>query len=387
MINIIDKTECTGCAACTNICGHKAIQMTFDEKGHAYPIVNKDKCIDCGLCEQVCPLLHSEQIPEDSSICKYPLVYAAYNRDDEIRKRSTSGGIFSILANFVLQQKGIVFAVRFDKDWRVIHTSFESISELDAFRGSKYVQSEIFNTYQLVKSELKNNRWALFVGTPCQVAGLKSYLRKDYDKLLTCDFICMGISSPVIWSEYLDVYWKRNLIKNICFKDKCKSWHKWNMLIEDNHGKHTCVGMDNPFFNCYLTHLIFRPSCFHCRFRHLRHVSDFTIADCWGIDKVYPEFDDDKGCTTLMLQNEKAELTFNILKDNIQINRYSRSDVIKYNSHSVKQPTIDPLTEVFYKTYRDWGFKIAFKQIIKLRRKNALIKRIKKVMHRIVNIK
>jgi coenzyme F420-reducing hydrogenase beta subunit len=374
MIKIVDKSLCTGCTACANACGHHAIKMTFDVEGHYYPEIDATACVDCGLCNKVCPMLHQYRLPNDDNLDKLA-VFAVYNKENEVRSRSTSGGVFTILANYVLDKGGVVYAARFDKNYHIYHTSVESKEDLQAFRGSKYAQSDLSDVFLQVKAMLKTGRHVLFVGTPCQVGGIKSYLRKDYNNLLTCDFICMGISSPKIWEEYLAEYWDPQKIKRIVFKDKRNGWHGWRMLIEDNEGEHLCKGIENPFFSSYLLHITYRPSCFTCPFRRVRRVSDITIADCWGIDKVNPSFDDDKGCTTLILQSNKGENIFNEIKISLNIASYSVGAVLEHNPY-IRKPISCPSTRrKFYRKYRKRGISIALEKY-KYSVKSSLIGRI-----------
>lgn len=376
MIQIVDKAQCTGCTACQQVCSHSAIEMHFDAEGHSYPIVDASKCIDCGLCDRVCPMLHKERIPSDLTLETLP-VFAVYNKDEEVRKRSTSGGLFSLLADYVISKGGIVFAARFDEKYHILHSGFDSLKDIDVFRGSKYAQSELGDAFRQIKQALKS-RLVLFVGTPCQVAGLKGYLVKEYDNLYTCDFICMGISSSVMWEEYLDEYWKGHKIDKIFFKDKRAGWHQWKMLVQyDGNKDYLRDGMLDPFFHKYLTHLSFRPSCFQCPFRTCKRMSDFTIADCWGIDKCKPEFDDNKGCTTIILQTEKAIHLYDSIKDKLHTTSYSINDVQQYNPYITRQIEPNPDRSVFMGIYAKKGFRAAARKY-RYKEKNYLLKGIKK---------
>ena len=381
MINIQDKTQCTGCTACSQIYAHYAIIMQYDEYGHSYPNVDVSKCVDCGLCNQVCPLLHKDSFPKDTKLKNLP-VHAVYNKDESIRSKSTSGGEFTILAEYVIGLGGVVFAARFDSDFKIYHASFDKIDDIDPYRGSKYAQSELKDTYRLIKKELRS-RPVLFVGTPCQVAGLKYYLRKPNDNLYTCDFICMGISSPVIWNDYIRECWSAHKISRILFKDQRDGWHNWKMLIEyDDKKEYRCKGKDDFFFFGYLSHLTYRPSCFECPFRTCRRVSDFTIADCWGIDKVHPDFDDNKGCTTIILQSDKAEKVFDAVRDKLKIEQFDIEDVKTNNPYIVNKISHHPHRESFYKLYWKSGFKTAASCYIK--DKISLYERIKKTIKRLL---
>lgn len=200
MINIEDKKECCGCSACVQRCPKQCIVMKEDEEGFLYPVVDKEVCIDCGLCEQVCPVLRQREERE-------PLeVYAAFNKNEEVRMQSSSGGIFTALAEPIIKEGGVVFGARFNEDWEVVHDYVETVEGLSAFRGSKYVQSRIGCTFSQAEQFLKQGRKVLFSGTPCQIAGLKLFLRKEYENLLSVDFICHGVPSPGVWRQYLNEF-------------------------------------------------------------------------------------------------------------------------------------------------------------------------------------
>ena len=197
MINILNKKDCCGCNACVQRCPKQCIIMQTDNEGFLYPIVDATTCIDCGLCEKVCPVINQTEPQE-------PLkVYAAYNKNEDIRMQSSSGGIFTLLAEEIIKKGGVVFGVKFNKDWMPEFGYTETLEGLSTYRGSKYVQAIVGDAYKQAEEFLKAGREVLFSGTPCQIAGLKRYLRKEYDKLLTVDIICHGVPSPKVWNMYL----------------------------------------------------------------------------------------------------------------------------------------------------------------------------------------
>lgn len=386
MIQIKDKSQCTGCTACSNSCSHEAIRMEYDLYGHSYPIVDAGKCTECGLCERVCPLLHKEALPQDKEeTCTIP-VYACFNKKEEIRKSSTSGGLFSVLAEYVINLGGIVCAAEFDAEFHVRHVFVDSVEKLDRLRGSKYAQSELGETFRRIRKELREGKDILFVGMPCQVSGLRFFLQKDYSNLYTCDFICMGISSPVLWEEYLDNFEQREQIQRILFKDKRRGWHNWQMLVEYPGKEKVQAGYENPFFYGYLNHITFRPSCFHCPYRRVHRMSDFTIADCWGIDKVNPDFDDNKGCTTLLLQSEKAKLVFEQIKSQLYYTEYLIENVIRYNPHLCSSVSVHPITEQFYLSYWKDGYKKAALKYCVSTQCSGFFSPIKRIYYKLKNI-
>ncbi len=384
MIQINDKSQCTGCTACQQACAHNAIDFFFDAEGHSYPKVDTSKCVDCGLCDKVCPMLNKERIPSDNDLESLP-VYAVYNKTEDVRKRSTSGGVFSLMAEYIISHGGVVYAARFDENFHIIHSRLEDLSELDAFRGSKYAQSEMGDTFRQIRQDLKIKK-VLFVGTPCQVAGLKGFLVKENDNLYTCDFICMGISSPKMWEEYLKEFWKDHKIERIFFKDKRGGWHQWRMLVQyDGNKEYLQGGMRDPYFHLYLTHLSYRPSCFCCPFRTCNRLSDFTIADCWGIDKCIPLFDDNKGCTTLILQSKKAESVYKEIKHCLYAVSYSITDVQTYNPYIKRQIDPNPDRQCFMDLYSKKGFKIAAIKY-KYKEKTSFPRLIKRIIKKLILI-
>lgn len=337
MIKITDKHKCCGCTACVNVCPKNCISMSADKEGFLYPVVDFVKCIDCGLCEQVCPVLRPVKNETE------PLVYAAVNNDESVRLQSSSGGIFTLLAESVLDREGVVFGACFDQNWNVVHDYTETKEGLAKFRGSKYVQSHVGNCFIQVKTFLDSGREVLFSGTPCQVAGLKNYLRKPYSNLFTVDLVCHGVPSPELWRRYLQeavcrVYGikKKNLINldeyisDISFRAKDKGWKKFNIKIIFRNGKVEMMPFfENSYMNVFLSDLSLRPSCYACPTK-LHHVqSDITLADFWGVNEIKPDIDDDKGCG-LILINCEEKLDF-LYKMNCQLLQQQLERVVEYN--------------------------------------------------------
>lgn len=328
MIQIADKSNCCGCMACVSVCPKQCIKMTEDEEGFLYPEIDTSLCINCNLCEKVClELCQKEE--------RTPLsVYAAKNKNERVRLASSSGGVFTLLAEKVIDEGGVVFGARFDSNWDVIHDYTETKEGLTAFRGSKYVQSYIGKCYQEVKSFLQQGRKVMFIGTPCQIAGLKNYLRKDYDNLLTVDVVCHGVPSPKVWRMYLDEIArkggkntvlphpidKKTEINAIDFRSKSTGWKKYSFALtlseaiadgEKNSVLLSFIFTENPYMNAFLSNLSLRPSCYACPAKSGKSGSDITIADFWGIEDVLPEFDDDKGVSVVLISSKNGIYWFN----------------------------------------------------------------------------
>lgn len=327
MIDIVEKKDCCGCEACVQICPDKCISLSEDNEGFLYPKVKIEDCTKCGLCNSVCPVIN--QAKQGTPLN----VYAAKNRNEEVRMKSSSGGVFTALAELIISEGGIVFGARFNEKWEVIHDYTETIEGLAPFRGSKYVQSRIGNAYLVAEDFLKQGRKVLFSGTPCQIAGLKLFLRKEYENLLTVDVICHGVPSPKVWSLYLEEISNGNCkagensykyirkpveITNIDFRDKSTGWKKFGFVVrkkatEDD--KNTVLLSEtldkNVFMKGFLRNLYLRPSCHCCPSRCFKSGSDITIGDFWGVSNYYPEFDDDSGCSVIFCNDFKGLRYFN----------------------------------------------------------------------------
>lgn len=316
MIDIKDKKDCCGCSACVQKCPKHCIALKEDNEGFLYPVVDKENCIGCGLCEKVCPVLHQNEP-------RKPLkVFAAINKNEEIRRESSSGGIFTIIAEKIIDEGGVVFGARFDKNWEVKHDYTETIEGLAPFRGSKYVQSRIESNFRKAETFLKDGRKVLFSGTPCQIAGLKRYLRKEYDNLLTIDVICHGVPSPGVWRKYLSEIISAKyeggkkmtslspnempLIKGITFRDKTNGWKKFGFNITIEDVRILEFYRNNVYMKAFLKDIVLRPSCYKCPSREGKCYSDLTIGDFWSIDLYCKEMNDDKGVSLLLVNSNKC---------------------------------------------------------------------------------
>ena len=319
MIKIQEKNRCCGCSACVQRCPKQCIQLKEDSEGFLYPEVDQSLCIDCGLCEKVCPFLHVDTPVQVLD------VWAVKNRDESERLRSSSGGVFIALAKEVIRENGVVFGAVFDEKWEVKHIHAVTLDEVYPMMGSKYLQSRIGNVYKEAESYLKQGRKVLFTGTPCQLAGLRKYLRKDYPNLLAVDFLCHGVPSPKVWRKYLDEVTTRQgggknsvlshhsngkvKIQSIDFRSKSSGWKRYSFALTLSEavadGKQNTVLLssvfyENPYMQAFLSDLSLRPSCYACPVKAGKSRSDITIADFWGIEDVLPEFDDDRGVSLIV---------------------------------------------------------------------------------------
>ena len=343
-IKISDKEECCGCTACMSICPVDAIEMVADNEGFLYPKVDKKKCIDCGKCKKACPIINKQVFSSFE-----PKAYLFQNKNEQIRNDSTSGGFYSAIGNYVIEQNGVVYGAAFNTEWKVVHQRATQKNELSKFRKSKYVQSDLKDIFRSVKNDLESNILVLFSGTPCQVAGLNSFLGKKYDNLIMVDIMCHSVPSPKFFEKYKKhILNKLNAdkISDINFRDKSKYGYKYSMMtIKTNNGTYS-QGIDtDPYLRAFFSDYSVRPSCYRCSFKTMKRVSDFTIWDCFNINEIEKSFDDDKGTTRVLIQSIKGEKIFDKLFDvrtkELELKRAvykvkEMSNSVNYNSNRQK---------------------------------------------------
>jgi coenzyme F420-reducing hydrogenase beta subunit len=334
------KELCTGCSACYSICPQNCIRMNPDNEGFLYPEIDTEKCIHCNACAEICPVLKQRNETTGNA---YPLAYAVINNDEVIRNKSTSGGIFSLLAAEIINQKGMVFGVKFDNDFTVIHGSTNTMDGIGVFRGSKYVQSRIGETFKECKDNLDKGIKVLFSGTPCQIGGLKAYLQKEYDTLWCIDLICMSVPSPRVWKKYVEYRTKMSgsTPKKIAFRYKNPQWKSSSMYFEfENKSVYTAAGGKDPFLRIFGSDICARHACMRCNFRTLNRQSDITIADFWGIEHIYPEMDDNKGTSLVLVNSKSGEELFKRINGNCSMKAVAVEEAVKYNPRAVESRII-----------------------------------------------
>ncbi|MCQ2229260.1 MAG: Coenzyme F420 hydrogenase/dehydrogenase, beta subunit C-terminal domain [Bacteroidales bacterium] len=329
MIEIKKEDECCGCSACVQKCPLHCIDLKSNYEGFLYPSVDLQKCVNCNICEASCPIKNvgTSAIPLKTLAFKHP--------DLEVRRCSTSGGVFSVIAERILSLGGIVFGAMFDENWNVIHGYIEDYKDIDKFRGSKYVQSVMGNSFVLVEKFLKEGKIVLFSGTPCQVRGLKLFLGKDYEHLYCLDFVCHGVPSPMVWKNYLDELKtklktnEQNKIKNVSFRDKTYGWSKYSFDIKTSKQNITETLDANPFLRGFIHDLYLRQSCNNCKAKNLSSGSDWTCADTWGGAIIYPDYVDDTGCSTLIVNTNRGSRFIELVP--YQFRTIDFSKVASYN--------------------------------------------------------
>ena len=351
MIQITDKSQCCGCTACASICAHDAITMQPDALGFLYPVVDKDKCVDCGLCEKVCAF---NDHYDTSLNLEKPLAYAARHKDMKEVETSRSGAAFIAISDYVLEQGGVVYGAGYADHFRVVHKRAVTKEERDEFKGSKYVQSDLTGVFRQVKQDLKDGFTVLFSGTPCQTAGLNSYIGKKLRaNLILVDIVCHGVPGPYIWRDYI-TYLEKKQGDKICwvnFRDKQEfGWkaHKETFKFVKGGGKMS-------FTYLFYQHIMFRRSCETCHYANTNRPSDITIADFWGWEKTNPDINkDDKGVSLVLVNTEKGRELFEAVKNRMTVIPAKLENCMQ---HNLQYPTtLNPRRIEFEIDYQKHGF-------------------------------
>ena len=331
-----NKKECCGCTACFHICPINCIVMKEDEEGFLYPNIDKAKCIHCNKCKEVCPNRNIENRNTRTQ------TFVGYYKDDEVRKQSSSGGIFSAIAEWILQQKGVVFGAAFDENFEVHHIAVETKEELIKLRGSKYVQSRLENTFLEAKEYLEKKRKVLFTGTACQIAGLKNYLSAEYENLYTVDVLCHGAPSPKIWRMYLDDKKEQYQasINKVEFRNKDDGWKNFSINIAfSNMERFYTHHNKEKFMRMFLDNLDLRPSCYSCVFKEIPRISDVTIGDSWGVENY---MDDDKGTSVILVHSSNGEKIFREIRKKLIVSEVGLDVAVSPTADSRKSVTMHP---------------------------------------------
>lgn len=347
---VTEQSKCCGCTACFSICPKNAIRMSFDEKGFLYPYVDENKCINCNLCKEVCAF--SKPLIKNND---YELMVLKHKSDDVVNE-SRSGGAFTAFTDYILELGGIVCGASLDNDWFVRHHCGNTSQERNSFRKSKYVQSDLNECFKEIKAYLKNGKTVFFSGTACQCDGLLSYLNLSHvniDNLFLCDIICHSVASPVVFRKYID-YYEKKMNKKIVkydFRDKIK--HKWGSHVE-------CIEFENGeiIYTDEYTNLFFsddiRYSCFNCKYTSTSRVSDITIGDCWGGEKIYPDLVNESGANLVFLNTQKGKQLF----ENIEKKVVHRPIELKfvYQTHLKQSEKQNASFETFWADYKKLPF-------------------------------
>ena len=349
MITLRKKEDCCGCGACYAVCPQGCISMEKDEEGFLYPHVDETVCIDCGMCETVCPIINfavSQGIPES---------WAVYAKSEKLVKHSSSGGVFSVLAETVINDGGVIFGAAFDTEWGVRTRKAASFEELDSLRKAKYVQCETGNAYCEIKKLLLQGVEVIYCSTPCQIAGLLSFLDSKYDNLYTVDIICHGVASPDVWQYYLSL--QKETIQCVNFRDKRDGWEKNSISLQFSNGRELVErNTQNSYMQAFLHGLSVRPSCFVCKFKGLQRVCDITLGDLWGAEYQCPEGYNAYGTSLVMVHSKKGRDLMDRCKDKFHKVKAPMPASIAFNS-SIKDSLKKPVKrEWFMEKYQNEDF-------------------------------
>lgn len=346
MIQIKEKSNCCGCQACGDVCPKQAIAFKIDQEGFWYPEVDRHLCVDCGLCERVCPCLNDKEPQRPFA------VFAAVNPDEEVRMESSSGGVFWMLVKQTIEEGGVVFGAAFDEEWMVCHSSAETLTDAKKYRGSKYVQSRLSGCYMEAQRVLKQGRKVLFSGTACQIAGLKNYLNKDYPNLLNVDVVCHGVPSPGIWNDYIKLKSNNKDIRRIIFREKTSGWRNYDFLVDFSDGSNIRESHNrNLYMQGFLSDLYLRPACHNCKFKQGRCGSDMTLGDFWGIEKVFPNMDDNLGVSVVLVNSSRGESY--LKKMDIIRKEVDYENAVKENPCIIKSTSKSKYRPLFMEKYQE----------------------------------
>lgn len=363
-VSVLDKRHCCGCSACVNICPKSCIDFTQDQLGFMYPKVDHNKCVECGLCEKVC------QFNPDYDRCDNyhtPQVFAIRAKEQIELSRSQSGASFYLLSEVILEESGVVYGAGFDDNYRVLHKRAETPAQRDELRYSKYVQSDVVSAYKSVKTDLESGIPVMFTGTPCQVSGLRAYLRKQYQNLYTVDLVCHGVPSPKIWHDYLE-YLKNKYsseLVEVKFRNKQYGWNSCWETFKFANGKFLKRTTSNDM---YFAHLSVRESCSNCPYTNTNRVGDISVGDFWGWKG--EEFNDNKGISLMFINSDNGKRLFDKIRDN--------ADVVESNINDCLQPqltrpiSLHPRRDEFIDDYVNKGFLYVAKKYSDMRLKIRL---------------
>lgn len=354
MLDLASYNECTGCSACVNICPKQCLSMKADEYGFLYPsLQHPDLCVKCSMCGKVCPVSLKKKEQQKKGETE---AYAAYAKDVSIRDKSTSGGIFSELAFEIIKDGGAVYGAVYDNQFHILHICIENAEDLGMLRGAKYAQSNLGQSFREIRKKLELGQSVLFAGTPCQVAGLKSFLQKDFESLFTVDFVCHGIPSPEVWKGYVEYRAKNDnagqLPEKIDLRSKHTGWSHYQYSNIYHYGKgitYSAKSGTDLYMRLFVGDYINRSSCAECRFKGYGRISDITLGDFWGICDIAPEMDDNKGTSLVLLHSEKGKDLFSNLDKRIQYKKVTLEQTAAQNPSLLYSSQGNPQREKIFR--------------------------------------
>ena len=361
MIDKVSAEQCSLCGGCRNACPADAISFENQHLDFVYPHIDPARCIGCNRCERVCPVLRPQRKPQDG----FPLAFVAYNRDDSIRRASTSGGVFYALAVHILKQGGCVCGAVFDEQFRVRHILSDRVEDVRRMMGSKYAQSDMGLCYREIRTQLMSGRTVLFSGCPCQVAGLHAFLGKEYPGLVSVELICHGIPSAEMLRTYIEMREEQYgaALRRMEFRNKDEGWHRSAVRMEFENGKvYRELITDDAYMNGFLNNYMLKPSCYHCHFRNFSAGCDLALGDFWGAETMSGWHDDNRGTSAVLVNTEKGRELLNRLP--LELQDCSLDEVVKYNRNLVSSASPHPDREAFYACAGTNGYRAAIESFL-----------------------
>ena len=384
-INCIGENRCTGCSACYNICPTKAISMEINSEGFLYPRIDEKKCVNCGKCKISCPVINKKKIEIK------PIAYAVYNKNEKCRLESSSGGVFSLIAEQILNENGVVYGAAFDDIFNVRHIKINKKEDLFKLRSSKYVQSIINETYEECKKDLNEGKKVLFTGTPCQINGLKTYLNEEYENLYTHDIICHGVPSIKVWNKYIEYREKEdckntneNKLVNVNFRSKKDGWNLYSVKFEYEKSIYEKNRLEDLYMQTFLSDICLRKSCYCCNFKDGNRVADITLADFWGINKVNKLIDDNKGISLMIVNSKKGNKLFELIKNKCEYKEVNLNEAITFNSSYNKASKINKNRKKYFDKLDENGFFGNYEEFVKKPIKERIVITLKKIIKKLM---
>lgn len=381
MIHIEDKTKCCGCTACASICPKKCITMKPDEEGFLYPEVDENTCVNCGICDKVCPVIAPADTVDENTSAKVIQL-----RDENNLFESASGGFFTAISKYVINQNGMVCGAHYDDNFNVKHYITSSHEECKRFRGSKYVQSELGDVFAKVKEALQHGILVCFSGTPCQVSGLKKFLGREYDKLITVDLVCAGVPSPKLWRIYLDKQEKvhDSKLQFVNFRNKTYGYQCSTMKLQFKNGKtYSKSGRIDPMMKFFVSGIAKRPSCYECVFKGTERCSDFTLFDAWHASELTGKKDNDKGYTSVIVHTNKAEKILEKITNMLTCYSVDLEQAVKLDGIMVEgQPKRHTGRSEFYDVLNNHGIDECINRYGKVTGKDKILEKVKPILYR-----
>ncbi len=367
--------SCVGCGLCEEVCPKQCISIEKDKEGFLQPRIDTEKCINCGICKNKCPVNKAPEKIEPIT------AFAVKDKNEESRLKSASGGAAAAFAKNVIDSGGYFSGVVYDNEFYAVHEICDDIQKIDLFRDSKYVQSDMNGIYKKVETLLSDGKKVFATGAPCQVAALRSRFGDKNDNLILCDFVCNGVPAPELLKKYIELveHNENKKVKNIYLRDKTNGWQKSNVKIVFEDGSHKIVlRQDCEFYNVFGFNIALRNSCYNCKFKNFNIASDITIGDYWGIDKKYPEFNDDKGCSLVMLNTGKGKRFFEDVADSFEFIETGTEFAVETHPKLLKSVGKNPYRNAFFADFQKANSPKQFKTIVKKYTGNDIFNKIKR---------